>query len=509
MLFKVVGRWGADAQAPTGTCFLIIDNWDDYTFKTTFELSAAGTNKQVVSIGEVKIGRFGMTGGNERIELGSQFEALREDYFSVGQSAEYYENLEVVLGPELKAQFLTAIRDVAADADLFERARDEEVMQTSLLRSISAVTVEGQFRRLARGESRVIGYDFAYGSDGLDVPGHGRMTFSVKPNSDPPTNIHALIGSNGAGKTRMIERMSRALSDPATGDPHGRMELDDGSTDFAGIVNVSFSAFDELDTYDSKSAGLRAIRRKYIGLRVDDQIGSDTNGPGPSKRVTRSVADLAGQFIKSLGVVSRSDALRDRWLDAIATLTSDPLLRDVDLPLWVADSDAVEAARVPFVALSSGHKIVLLTVTRLVELVEERTLVFMDEPESHLHPPLLSAFVNALSGLLTDTNGVAIAATHSPVVLQEIPRSCVWVLRRAGTQTVARRPSLETFGENVGELTQDVFRLEITKSGFHARLRAAAEDHQTYASLLAAFNNELGSEARALAQLLVSVDEDD
>jgi predicted ATP-dependent endonuclease of OLD family len=73
-----------------------------------------------------------------------------------------------------------------------------------------------------------------------------------------------------------------------------------------------------------------------------------------------------------------------------------------------------------FNKLSSGHKIVLLTITRLVETVEEKTLVMLDEPESHLHPPLLSAFIRALSELLILRNGVAIIATHSPVILQEL-----------------------------------------------------------------------------------------
>ncbi|MEK5757114.1 AAA family ATPase, partial [Acinetobacter variabilis] len=74
-----------------------------------------------------------------------------------------------------------------------------------------------------------------------------------------------------------------------------------------------------------------------------------------------------------------------------------------------------------FGQLSSGHKIVLLILTRLVETVDEATLVLIDEPESHLHPPLLSAFMSALTELLEDRNGVAIIATHSPVVVQEVP----------------------------------------------------------------------------------------
>src|SRR4029077_1742647 len=107
-----------------------------------------------------------------------------------------------------------------------------------------------------------------------------------------------------------------------------------------------------------------------------------------------------------------------------------------------------------FLNLSTGHKIVLLTLTRLVETVEERTLILFDEPESHLHPPLLSAFIRALSDLLIDRNGVAVIATHSPVVLQEVPACCAWKLQRYGGLLEAERPEAETFGENVGVLTR-------------------------------------------------------
>lgn len=67
-----------------------------------------------------------------------------------------------------------------------------------------------------------------------------------------------------------------------------------------------------------------------------------------------------------------------------------------------------------FERLSSGHKVILLTIAKLVELVEEKTLVLLDEPEEHLHPPLVSAFIRTLSDLLIYRNGVGIVATHSP-----------------------------------------------------------------------------------------------
>ena len=158
-----------------------------------------------------------------------------------------------------------------------------------------------------------------------------------------------------------------------------------------------------------------------------------------------------------------------------------------------------------FSRLSSGHAIVLLTLTRLVELVDERTLIMIDEPVSHLHPPLLSAFIRAISDLLIKRNGVAIVATHSPVVLQEVPKSCVWKLSRAGTITVAERPNIETFGENVSVLTRHIFGLEVTNSGFHALLREAIESkHLDYEEVLEFFNYQLGTEGKAIAQALIA-----
>ncbi|MNT13069.1 hypothetical protein D3C72_1480250 [compost metagenome] len=138
-----------------------------------------------------------------------------------------------------------------------------------------------------------------------------------------------------------------------------------------------------------------------------------------------------------------------------------------------------------------------------METVEERILVLIDEPESHLHPPLLSAFVRALSELLTDRNGVSIIATHSPVVLQEAPKSCVWLLRRSGHLRVAKRPERETFGENVGVLTHDVFGLEVTNSGFHKMIAEAVRRFDSLEEVLSYFNGDLGGEAEAIAMSLL------
>ena len=166
--------------------------------------------------------------------------------------------------------------------------------------------------------------------------------------------------------------------------------------------------------------------------------------------------------------------------------------------------EALSHARKLVDRMSSGHSIVLLTISKLIDTVEEKTLVLMDEPESHLHPPLLSAFTRALSELLQDRNAVAIVATHSPVVLQEVPRSCVWKMIRIRTEGRTDRPERETFGENVGVLTREVFGLEVNKSGFHELLERAVEAGGTFDSIMADYSKQLGYEAQAILRTLVS-----
>ena len=127
----------------------------------------------------------------------------------------------------------------------------------------------------------------------------------------------------------------------------------------------------------------------------------------------------------------------------------------------------------------------------------------MDEPEIHLHPPLLSAFIRALSDLIADKNAVVIIATHSPVVLQEVPRSCVNILHRINEAIEIYKPLIETFGENVGTLTKSVFGLEVTNSGFHSLLKEQVDLGKTYDEIIDLYSDQLGLEARKILQILL------
>ncbi|WP_328443339.1 serine/threonine protein kinase [Streptomyces sp. NBC_00386] len=144
MQFTVLPVRARPVSPLPGQAFLVRDNWDDYHFKTTFELLCADDRGEVRSIGQVKIGQFGMT-APAQTSVPDAFETLDGASFSLGQNDAYYERL-AELGPDVQRTVLQALNDVAFDLDLFSRARDQSVMGTSLLRSVAPGTVTGRFR---------------------------------------------------------------------------------------------------------------------------------------------------------------------------------------------------------------------------------------------------------------------------------------------------------------------------------------------------------------------------
>ncbi|WP_229819955.1 AAA family ATPase [Streptomyces abikoensis] len=458
-------------------------------------------------IGEVKIGEYGMP-SKASVQVPESFEFLADTFFSLGQDDSYYVRLRR-LGGRIREVVLSSLRDMAYDEQVFQRAQHERVTRESLMRFVKSAAVEEQFRRIAQDHGeRVSGFRVAY-EPPLPAAGGGssvRLSFEVAPESLPPTNIHVLIGRNGVGKSFLLNNLTRCVGDArAHGQDVGRViEYNRGDRNtFANLVSVTFSAFDELPLIHGDDVGID--RFAYVGLKIPA-----SGGRAPRVKTSNQLKRDFADGVEACLTGERAQ----RWAKALRTLqyAGSGFIEDA----WLEDFQSTRSAnsrrrkaRQLFAGLSSGHKAVLLTMTRLVEHVTERTLVVIDEPESHLHPPLLAAFVRALSDLLGERNGLAVIATHSPVVVQEVPASCVLKLRRYGHQMVVERPTIQTFGENVGVLTHEVFGLEVTDSGFHRDLRALVQQGLTYDQVLAEFNGQLGGEAKAIVRALIAVRESD
>ncbi len=155
-----------------------------------------------------------------------------------------------------------------------------------------------------------------------------------------------------------------------------------------------------------------------------------------------------------------------------------------------------------FRRLSSGHMIIILSLTALVDSVHEKTIVLIDEPETHLHPPLLSNYIRTLSFLLLKKNAIAIIATHSPIVIQEVPKSCVNRITRDGDDIHFEDVILETFATNTDSLTREIFGLEVIKTGFYQLLQKELESN--FDETFQKFEGKVGSLGQILIQSLLS-----
>ena len=481
------------------TAYLINDNWDDwFEFNTLYKLFYDDNNNQRHTIGYVKIGQFNMSKEQRRATLPDTFQNLDENFFSLGQDESYYKELKN-LDEEIGILILKSLNDIAYDLELFEKALNERVTKVSLLRDIPINTIKDQFNRLAHGGDELTSYNFTYTAPKAKNSNTIlQLSFNVEPRTNPPTNVHVIIGRNGVGKTHLINNILNSLLSSEKTTKYGIFNTTK-STLFANVVSVSFSAFDESEPQKEQKDKSKGLQYSYIGLkRIKKKDEKDS--------LPKSPFMLTNEFIKSLKNC-KLGTKKERWLNAIHLLESDPMFLEANISDLINHEEQgfEQEARNLFKKLSSGHKIVLLTITRLVETVKEKTLVLLDEPESHLHPPLLSAFTRTLSELLIIRNGVAIIATHSPIILQEVPKSCVWILNRSGVSAKAERPQRETFGENVGNLTHEVFGLEVTKSGFYNLIDKAVEENDSYGEIKEDFNNQLGSEAKAISRALINL----
>jgi predicted ATPase len=518
MEFHVLSKTDHVPDTGISAIYLTIDHWNDFSFVTMFRISAHDELGQLHDIGSIKIGFKGQTTTTDtHTILPAHFQRVDDGFFSLGQGIDFYKNISL-LPNNFGKYILVALRDIVVQPNIIENIKEEDVFRTSFLRNVSLSSIKGQYARVLEGQAELTDFKFKFVRPETEHFGGIDLSFDVAVESRPSTNIHGVIGRNGVGKTTLLNGMIKAITDRqseiAKFIDTAEWKNEEISDDyFSSLVSVSFSAFDPFNPPQEQPDPSKGTCYFYIGLK--DKNNSELH---------RTISDLQDDCVKALISCFYQPEKARRWLNAIGKLGSDEIfasmrLEQLESIYKTLRKDTIDAEQSDSISfrdkyqekvtaflsrMSSGHAIVLLTITSLVATVEEKTLVLLDEPESHLHPPLLSAFVRAIADLLHDRNGVAIIATHSPVVLQEIPRSCVWKIYRVGTNTTSSRPTIETFAENVGVLTSEIFSLEVERSGFHDLLAKSVGTGRTFHEIVANYDNQLGFEGRAVLKALIA-----
>ncbi|MCG1980408.1 ATP-binding protein [Staphylococcus epidermidis] len=460
--------------------YLVEDNWNDFGYKTLFVLHYYDGETNI-EIGGVKIGNYQ---NNSRTDITELIDGNNKNIFSLGTGKNYYLNLNK-LASEKKIFILKELNDIAYNLDLLEKIIDLDITKESLLRWVSPLTIKEQFNRIVQNKVELTPFEFTFNNDEFTID------FNIEPYSKPQTNLQGIIGNNGIGKTKLLKDIFLAFKNNDTKSLYNKESEDE--LIFANALLVSFSIFDDNTDILKFINNEENTKLNYIGV----QEWKD------NKLLNRSNDDLANEFCNSIEKISKKrDGSDTRWDKIVKILNVEKLEVNLSNINQFKEEDKVNFKEI-FKSLSSGQKIVTLTITKMIELVVEKTLILIDEPEMYLHPPLLAAYMRAISKLLIAQNGVGIIATHSPIVMQELRRDCVNILKGSQDERIVTKPRIETYGENVGSLIREVFGLEVENTGYYQQLVLEVESGKTYEELVEEYQDAIGNEAKAILRVLI------
>lgn len=473
------------------TAILTNDNWDDFGYKTLFYATLHLSKNESIDLGGVKILRYDYPVEPFTTKLEKRSMRLDAQFCSLGDSLDYYERLNDI-DPKIRDIYLSSMNDVVFDDAIRARFEKRPGFEKSLLRSSSAAAALENASILRSPEEEADqSLQLIYVTpDGASLPlrfNSGRIL---------PGRINAIIGYNGAGKTTVLAGIAqvaastlRRRDDDDVAALYGHFE---GTLQrFATTIAVSYSAFDTFEVptvgyadRSDDSGDEELVGYFYCGLR--------RHGAGSASNELKSEADRIQELREAVSHITTS-ARRGALNEALEPLLNEPSFRRSGTDFTFDDSSWEDKFR----ALSSGHQIALAIIVQLVTHMKIGSLALIDEPESHLHPPLLAALMKGIGVALEKTSSFAVIATHSPVVIQEVPRACVHVLRRLGEMRKFEVPTRETYGENLGVLTSDVFNLDNVEGSYEGVLHAMATT-MTAQQIESIFDSGLSGQARAI-----------
>lgn len=457
-----------DAAYP---CIVIMnDVWDDYDFRTLHHLYYfPAKGKLWKKIGGVKFLQKGVSS----TELPFPFEILPIEFASLGQNVKYYETV-LDLFPDDFRDVLLALNDVVISPSSLEAVETKPGFRNSLARYNEAKIALRHGLAALHGEAANEDYQFDYRGE---IPGSStkvKVRFKLDPNDLVPGRIVAIIGRNGVGKTQFLARLALDLATPLRMSKESAEVVEQSFSPrrplFSRVIALSFSAFDKFVRPQKKS-----ISYIYCGVRDD---GGKLSRTALEKRHVGFLDRIKDQ---------NKEGVWEKHVAAVLGVSRKNFSIEKYIGLLKADSSP---------SMSSGQSILIYFISATLAYLKEGSLVLFDEPEIHLHPAAVAMLMQILQSLLKEYDSYAILATHSPVVIQEVPGRRVVNFERDGDVTIASPLGQESFGENISELTRIVFETVETPSFYKKVLKELAEE-RTFDEVSELFEDELSMHAAA------------
>lgn len=487
--------------------FLERDSWNDDSFYTYYTLHVSKKHtddSKPMLIGGVKILKKGQIRNQEHLLKLGDIEKLGSEYCSLGQSLDYYERISQL---EKKAQdyILTSLNDVVFNIQIRELFQEEEGYKVSLMRGInknddifkiSPILLSRDFDEMPINKDLKFKFKTNEMEDFIEFDFDSPEYSNGHIQDSLPDRIAVIVGKNGSGKTTLLSKISRVvfassndrvyLKDVASIKPKG--------LGFPRIISISYSAFDtfqvpgirlkekeQISKDISKGTGryifcgvrdiskeleisLKNIKLEDNGLLKIEDILNDRN----SYNILKSIEVITEEYKDAIKDILKDNVKSNLFMNVIEILSAESSLHYLK-NIYQFGID-VEKLISFFSKSSTGHKFVLHSLASIVQHIENRSLVLFDEPEIHLHPPLLAVLMKSIRSVLKTKNSFMILSTHSPVVLQETLSKHVYIVRREGEIMKISNPEIQTFGENIGIITSHIFGLSSELTDYHYEL---------------------------------------
>lgn len=437
---------------------LSTDNWDDGGYKTLHKLYYFNQDKKEFKIGEVKILHI----NTKRTSLTGEFQALSQEFCSLGQDISYYANLKE-LGNEVAYEIFECLNDIAMDDNIHDKFVIHDGFHSSLIRFSQAEKALREGSKFFNDDEvkKVFQFNFTYKLLLANRP--HEFNFNFEKDEHLPYRINALIGKNGTGKTQMLAKIAALVS----GFEKSKKEnFSPSRPSFSKVIAISYSVFDEFDRPKDTD---RTFSYKYCGIR-DDQGKVMTS---------TTIKEKIKKYLELIQEKGRIDVWK-KVLDEIIETEHRNILASL-----LNGED---------ISLSSGQNLILMTMTEVIASIEHESLLLFDEPETHLHPNALSNLIRMFNTLLDEFKSFAILSTHSPIIIQEIPSKYINVVERINNTPRVRKLHIESFGENLTTITNEVFDVRNTESNYKGWFEKMARN-MSNEEILSLFNDSLSYNA--------------
>ena len=498
------------------TIYILSNFWDDGGIKASFKLFCGKKE-----LGPIKI---------LKLDKKTTIDALKSDnildrllnistkkmvgYYSLA-SKDTYKALYNSFSKNTVREFLKSINDVAYNPTFLEKIEQDAAYQCSFLRGINTKYIKTVLSKAARNYSTgSLTMKVSYKSYNCYEQDYN-YSFNFNPKELISTNLHAVIGNNGVGKSRLLRDIALSIACQSKFNkisseflnnyhlPSVNIAFSDSSTmHFNNVVYISLSPFDnpsksfisKLDNIDEevKEKQNNQITNYFLTLKskfnnIDNEILNQLNKFLNNEVIKKNRKIIENNFYWDKNI---SNFLGNTINTYLNILEKDQLLKNENT------RKAQNDLKNKFNQMSSGQKNIIIIIILTLANILENSLLIIDEPENYLHPPFTSTLIKSISDILQKLNGAGIIATHSDIVLQELPSECVHILKEE--KSFHQLSYFQTYGNSLDSINEKIFGLDMEKTGFYSKIDSLVEKRKINKEI----TNKLGTQARIYLSIL-------